>query len=63
MLGCALRGAREKGFTDDQAKALLYELMQLVRVYGVCKTHKMQLNVLVVHVCTCVHACTDVFVS
>ena len=45
MLGCALRGARRNGFADGQAKALLYELVRLVRVYGVCKTHRMQLNV------------------
>ena len=45
MLGCSLRGAKKNGFANGQAKALLYELVRLVRVYGVCKTHRMQLNV------------------
>ena len=44
-IACALRGAKQNGFADGQAKALLYELVQLVCVFGVCKTHRMQLNV------------------
>ena len=45
MLGCALKGARRDGFANGQAKSLMYELVRLIRVHGICKAHRLQLNV------------------
>ena len=44
MLGTALRGAQADNYTNGQGKSLLYEIVRLVRMHGLCSGHNVQLN-------------------
>ena len=44
MLGTALRGAQSDDFANGQGKSLIYEIVRLVRMQGLCSFHNVQLN-------------------
>ena len=45
LLGTALRGARAENFAKGQSNCLVYKLVHLVRQYGLCQPHLLQLDV------------------
>ena len=54
ILATSVRGAMKCGFTNGHSKSVIYDIVALVRQYGLCDRHNLRLSVYVRVLLSCV---------